>query len=164
MQATRETIPPQQLAEQITNLLAHGGTLGSVYNYTDEDYELLYSLGHSFYSQGRYLDAVKAFGYLVIHNHLESRFANAYAASLQMIKSYEEALTYYSLVSVMDMSDPAPTFHSAECLLALGRVEEAREALGIVLGQCAEPRHAAMKARAEALRSLIDKEQGGKHG
>ncbi|HZY20505.1 MAG TPA: SycD/LcrH family type III secretion system chaperone [Ramlibacter sp.] len=155
-------VPADRLIEQIGELLMHGGTLGSVYDYTDQDYEVLYALGHSLYSQGRYDDAVKAFGFLCIHNHLERRFVNAFAASLQMVKSYEEALKYYTLASVMDMSDPAPTFHSCECLIALGRIAEAREGLEMVIAQCEGAEHAPLKSRAEALRGLIDSQSAAK--
>lgn len=158
------TVPVDKLADQIGELLLAGGTLGSVYDYTDQDYEVLYALGHSLYSQGRYQDAVKAFGFLVMHNHLEPRFMNAFAASLQMVKSYEEALQYYTLASVMDMSDPAPTFHSCECLLALGRVDEAREGLEMVINQCKTPAQEPLKARALALRDLIARQAAGEQG
>lgn len=152
------TVQPEKLAEQIAELLLNGGTLGSVYDYNDQDYEVLYALGHSLYGQGRYFDAMKAFGFLVMHNHLERRFMNAFAASLQMIKSYEEAIKYYTLASVMDMSDPAPTFHTCECMLALGMVAQAREGLGMVIGQCKDAAHGPLKERAEALLALLDKQ------
>src|SRR5690606_20030859 len=111
---------PENLPEQIAELLAHGGTLGSVYNYDDTDYEVLYALGHSLYGQTRYQDAMRTFGFLVVHNHMEKRYMNAFAASLQMLKSYKEAIKYYSMASLMDMSDPLPTYHTAECMIALG--------------------------------------------
>lgn len=161
MTGSSASVAPEQLADQIGELLSQGGTLGTIYNYTDEDYEVLYALGHSLYSQGRYQDAMKAFGFLVAHNHLEKRFVNAFASSLQMVKSYEEALKYYSLASVMDMSDPAPTFHSCECLIALGRVTEAYEGLTLLLPQCKAPQYQPLKERALALKDLIE-QQGQK--
>lgn len=158
------TVPPENLAEQVADLLLMGGTLGDVYDYTDEDYEVLYALGHNLYSQGRYQDAMKAFGFLVIHNHLERRFVLAFASSLQMCKSYEEALTYYSLASVMDMSDPAPTFHSCECLISLGRIDEAADGLDMVIRQSGAEKHAPLKARAEALAQLIESQRNTTQG
>lgn len=156
MNAATATFPLDELAEQVSTLLMNGGTLGDTFDYTTEDYEVLYALGHSLYSQGRYTDAMKAFGYLVVHNHLEKRFMNAFASSLQMIKSYEEAIKYYSLTSVMDMGDPGPTFHSCECLLALGQADDARQGLVLVIAQCEDQeQYAPMKTRAEALLALL---------
>ncbi len=157
MDAQSTAVLPENLAEQIGELLLQGGTLGDAYDYTDQDYEVLYAFGHSLYSQARYQDAMKAFGFLVMHNHLERRFMMAFAASLQMVKSYEEALKYYTMASVMDMSDPVPTFHTCECMIALGMVADAKQGLEMVIGQSGDDKHAALKSRAEALLALINK-------
>lgn len=145
----------QNLGDQIADLLSNGGTLGSVFDYSDADYEVLYALGHSLYAQARYQEAMRVFGYLVMHNHMEKRFMEAFASSLQMLKSYKEAVKYYSLASVMDMSDPLPTFHTAECMVALGWRDEAREALGYVLNQSSAPEYAELKQRAQAMLDLL---------
>lgn len=150
------SIPPD-LPEQIAELLANGGTLGSVYDYEDTDYEVLYALGHSLYSQTRYQDAMRTFGFLVTHNHLEKRFMNAFAASLQMLKSYKEAIKYYSMASLMDMNDPLPTYHTAECMMALGCAGEAKEALQFVLRQSEAPERAELKSRAQAMLELMSR-------
>lgn len=152
----KAAVPTELLAEQLGDLLLSGGVLGDVYDYSEQDYEVLYALGHSLYSQCRYDDASKAFGFLVMHNHLERRYLSAFASSLQMTKNYQEALAYYSLASVMDLSDPIPSFHSAECLVALNRTQEAMKFLAIVVRQCENPKNEALKARAEALNELIE--------
>lgn len=156
-------IPVEKLAEQVVDLLNNGGTLGDVYNYTETDYEVVYTLGSNLYKQGRYFDAMKAFGFLTIHNHWEKRYVSAFASSLQMLKRYEEAIQYYSLASVMDMRDPVPTFHTAECMIPLGRLDDAKEALGFVIRQSHEERYAGLKARAEAMLEVLA-ENGSKQG
>lgn len=154
---TPQTPPsmPHNLGDQIADLLANGGTLGSVFEYDDTDYEFLYALGHSLYAQASYQEAMRVFGYLVMSNHMEKRFMNAFASSLQMLKSYKDAIKYYSLASVMDMGDPLPTFHTAECFIAIGMRDEAREALGYVLNQSTEPEYAELQQRAQAMLELL---------
>ena len=146
----------QNLPEQIGELFSQGGTLGFAQNYDDTDYEALYAMGHNLYAQARYQDAVRIFGFLVMQNHLEPRYMNAYASSLQMVGNYLEAIKLYSIASLMDMSDPLPTFHTAECMLALNMVTEAKEALAFVLSQSDAPQYAELKARARALQALLD--------
>lgn len=158
MASHQPSAAPAPLAEQITELLMNGGTLGSIYDYGEEDYEVLYALGHSLYAQGRYADAVKAFGFLVMHNHLEKRFVGAFASSLHMDGRHEEAIQHYTLASAMDMSDPEPTFHTAECLIALGRLEDAREALGFVVAQSQDAARRPLAERASALLALLEKQ------
>jgi type III secretion system low calcium response chaperone LcrH/SycD len=145
----------EHLPEQVAELLANGATLGWIQNYDETDYEALYALGHNLYAQARYQDAVRIFGFLVLQNHLEPRYMNAYASSLQMVGNYLEAIKSYSITSLMDMEDPLPTFHTAECMLALDMVTEAREALGFVISQCKAPQYAELKARALALQALV---------
>jgi type III secretion system low calcium response chaperone LcrH/SycD len=155
MAAVTQTVPQERLAEQTGKWLMSGGTIGGIYNYDKRDYEALYAMGHSLYSQARYPDAVKAFGFLVMHNHLERRFLVAFAASLQMVRDYETAINYYALATAMDMTDLAPSFHVCECLLAQGKVQEAREGLEMIVAQCEGEAQAALKQRAQGLLAVL---------
>lgn len=156
MTARTPPVSFQTLAEQVHQLLAAGGTLGSIYDYTEHDCEVMYTLGHGLYSQGRFADAVKVFGFLAMHNHLERRYMNAFAASLQMVGSHEEAIKFYTLASVMDPTDPAPTFHTCECLIALGMKDNAVEGLQMVVAQCRTEARRPLRERATALMALLE--------
>lgn len=154
------TAPPSpfdNMSEQVVELLSKGVSLGSIYNYQDEDYEVVYALGHNLYAQERYLDAMKAFGFLVMHNQLERRYVNAFASSLQMLKHYKDAIQYYCMASVMDLGDPMPTFHTAECMIPLGMFADARQALELVVQQSGTPERTALRERAQALLALLER-------
>lgn len=155
MTGKHQHVSYKTLAEQIAQLLAAGGTLGSIYDYSGHDCEVMYTLGHGLYSQGRFADAVKVFGFLAMHNHLERRYMNAFAASLQMTGSHEEAIKCYTLASVMDPTDPAPTFHTCECLIALGMKDNAIEGLELVIAQSRSDAQAPLRDRARALLALL---------
>lgn len=150
-----QTVSPEKLTEQVTELLMSGGTLGTIYDYTPEDYEAVYALGHNLYAQGRYDDAMKAFGFLVIHNAWEKKFLKAFGASLQMMKQHQEAIKYYTMASVLDLADPVPTFHIAECMIPLGMLEEAKQSLDLVVAQCKTPEQQPLKDRATAMLALM---------
>jgi type III secretion system low calcium response chaperone LcrH/SycD len=137
---------------------AAGGTLGDLHGMEDRDYEAMYAVAHGMYAQERYRDAQKLFNFLVACNPFDRRFHQALASSLQMTADYEQAISYYSMASVMDMKDPIPTFHTAECLAALGRVPEAREALQIVIEQSSSASHALLKQRATGLLELLSRQ------
>ena len=148
--------PADRLPEQIADLMAQGVTLGEMVGYDENDYAAIYALGHECYAQGRYSDAMKAFGFLVMHDHWESKYQIAFAASLQMMGRYKEAIEHYSGASAFDLSDPMPTFHTAECMIPLGMLDEAEEALGIVLNQCeGHPQRTELKQNAEGLLSVV---------
>ena len=137
---------------------AAGGTLGDLHGMEDRDYEAMYAVAHGMSAQERYRDAQRLFNFLVACNPFDRRFHQALASSLQMTADYEQAISYYSMASVMDMKDPIPTFHTAECLAALGRVPEAREALQIVIEQSSSASHALLKQRATGLLELLSRQ------
>lgn len=147
--------PMETLASQIGDLLAKGGNMGMVYDLNQDDYDSLYLLGHTMYTQGRYADAIKVFGYLNVMDPYERRFVQGYAASLHMAKQYEEAFKFYGMVSAMDMRDPVPTFHMCECMIAMGMLAEAVSGLEIVVSQCKTPEQASLKLRAQSILDLM---------
>lgn len=153
-----DDMSPEDFAIRLHHALMHGETLGYLHGLDEHDHETLYAVALEFYNQARYDEALTLFRFLMTLNHLEERYIGAYAACLQMHKEYEQALVYYSMASVFDLSDPKPTFHTCECLIALGRIDEAHEGLGMVIEQCVEPHHEALARRAQALRDLIEQQ------
>lgn len=136
------------------SFLREGGQLSDVLGFTSNELEALYTLGHGFYAQERYHDAFKVFSALMTYSHLEPRYAKALASTAKMIGRYEDALRQYMFVVVAEPLDPAPLYHCAECLIHLGKTEEAIEALELVLTMCAsapKPEYVALVGRATAL-------------
>lgn len=142
-------------ARELTEILQGGGVLGDIFEYEDAEYEAVYALSFDLYRQGRYSDALKGFAFLVMVNHMDRRFHLGLASCSQMLQRYEQAVQHYTLASVMDMTDPLPTFHTAECLMALGMVAEAVEALTVVVEQSQTEARAEVRGRAEALLALV---------
>ncbi|MGE0329463.1 MAG: SycD/LcrH family type III secretion system chaperone [Ramlibacter sp.] len=142
------------LAQQAVNHLAQGGRLGDIQGLDEYDYEMLYALGHGMYTQGRYADAARVFGFGLLNNHLDRRFTMAYASALQMSGEWAAAIPLYMMAAVMDMNDPHPCFHSCECLLGLGQKAQACEGLAIVVRQCGDA-HPELRERAQAMLQLL---------
>ncbi|WP_323018734.1 SycD/LcrH family type III secretion system chaperone [Castellaniella sp.] len=143
--------------ENLIGLWKSGGTLAQAMGITAQECEAMYAHGHSLYAQGKYNDAFKIFAQLVSYDHMDSRYQLALASAMQITRRYEEALQQYVVVTVMRVDDPIPVFHSAECLLALGRPQEARESLELIIESMCKPgEHDAVKARSEALLKAIN--------
>jgi type III secretion system low calcium response chaperone LcrH/SycD len=142
--------------EQILEHIASSPTLGDFHGLEEEDYEMLYGLGHQLYQQHRFDDAVEAFRFLATHKHSERRFIKAYASALQMTREHDAAIAQYALAGMLDPDDPAIPLHACECLIAAGRRDEAAEGLAIAMELCeGEPQHAALRQRAQALLDLL---------
>ena len=149
----------EKLALQIHELIMAGGTVGDTLNYTTQDYEALYTVGHSYYQQARYEDAFKVFAFLMVHNHLEVRFIMAYAASLQMLQKWNEAIHNYSLASALDMMNPQPVLHVCECLIGLEQYAQAREGLELVLARAQQLDMADMVQKVQVLMDFVSDRQ-----
>jgi hypothetical protein len=67
----------------------------------------------------------------------------------------QATLTLPAVPSVLDMTDPVPTFHTAECLAAMGQLDDARDALDMVVKHCRTEKHDALKARAQAMLEIV---------
>lgn len=144
-----------QDATAMIELLSSGTTLGELHGVSERRLEALYAVGHTLYTQGKYADAAPVFGFLVTHSHLDRRFHKAFGACLQKLGRHADALKYYGVASLLDLTDPDPVVHTAECLLALSRDEEAARALRFALGQIkGEEKHAALGERVKALLEL----------
>lgn len=151
----------EKVATQVYDLLAHGATLKQIHGYTDDEMEAVYTLGFNYYNQGKFEEAMRLFGFLLMHDQMERRYYKAFGSCQHMLKKYTEAIRNYSMASLFDLSDPEPTFHTAECMIALGMKQEAKEALDLVVRQTAKrPEYAAMNERSAAMLKILD--GGGK--
>ncbi len=129
--------------------------------FTQNDIDLLYKLGFSLYESGDYEKAKDIFQRLVISKPMKKEFWQALGASCQMTKNFEEALTAWSMVSLMDDLDPNAHFHAAECLLSLKNIEEASKALKAAKSRLAGSSDNSLAGKIEALESVWNKTTNG---
>lgn len=137
--------------------IVQGGSLDSLIREDGCDDEAAYAVGHRFYRQARYEDALRIFALLVMRNNLERRFICALAACLQMLGRHESAIQHYLNAAMMDPDDPVVLLQTCECLIAIGRVAQAREGLILVLELSRDEAHESIRKKGEALIELIDK-------
>lgn len=98
-------------------------------NFNRHDLEMLYSLAYSLYEAGDYEKARVVFQRLVLCASYDLSFWKGLASSLQMLKSYDDALSAWAVLTLMDAEDPLYHLHAAECYASLGNSEEAQKAL-----------------------------------
>ena len=150
----------QKIEDLATNLLEEGASLGAVKGFGLDEIEAAYSVAYSFYQQGKYQEARKLFQYFSIHEHTDRRFWMGLAACLQKLSEYNKAILAYGAAAMLDVTDPAPPFHAAECHIAIQDWENARTALEAALNVAeGETEHASYSQRANALLATVDKHQ-----
>lgn len=145
----------EALWDQVVAHISKGGTLGELRGLTPQHYEAMYFIGHNLYGQSKFKEAATVFAFLAMNNPYDRRFAQALGSCKQMLGEYAQAITWYSASSILDMTDPVPTFHTAECLAAMGQLEDARDALDMVVKHCRTAKHDALKARANAMLEIV---------
>ena len=115
--------------EAAAKKLMEGYTLSAVKGISENELEAVYSVGFNFYQTGRLEDAQKIFSFLVMFNHLSPKFWMGLGAVYQVKKEFDQALTAYGYASFLDLTDPRPQFHAAECFWAKGDRTNALSAL-----------------------------------
>ena len=99
--------------------LAEGGALSEANDISPEFLEAVYAMGHKYYTNGKYLSAIKPFQYLCFYQHTNQRNFLCLGACQQMLKLYERAIDTYSYAQHLDYSNPLPIVYIADCRLSL---------------------------------------------
>ena len=155
-----KNITQEEIVEAARKFVNDYATLGELKGISHEELEAVYSLGFTHYRTGRYEDAAKLFQFLVLFDHLNAKYWLALGAVQQVAKDYKAAVSSYAYSSFLDLGNPKPQFHAAECFLALGDKENAASALLALEEYCPKNTEIGREylAKAAALRKQIGEE------
>lgn len=106
-----------------------GATIKELRGLTNDEMEAVYSLAYGFYRTGKFDDAEKLFNFLALFDHLNPKFWFGVGAVRQAKKDYPLAVQAYAYAAFLDLQDPKPQFHAAECYLAMGDKVKAASAI-----------------------------------
>ncbi|EHH2570273.1 TPA: SycD/LcrH family type III secretion system chaperone VcrH [Vibrio parahaemolyticus] len=125
MTKTNATDPSQMQAEELLSFLEEGGTLKMLHDVSADTIEHIYAVGYNFFQSGKIEQAAKVFQLLSMLDHYQARFFVGLGAARQELGEYLQAIDAYSYAALVDINDPRPPFHSAECHLKLEQLTEA---------------------------------------
>ncbi|HCE3213202.1 SycD/LcrH family type III secretion system chaperone VcrH [Vibrio parahaemolyticus] len=125
MTKTNATDPSQMQAEELLSFLEEGGTLKMLHDVSADTIEHIYAVGYNFFQSGKIEQAAKVFQLLSMLDHYQARFFIGLGAARQELGEYLQAIDAYSYAALVDINDPRPSFHSAECHLKLEQLTEA---------------------------------------
>ena len=151
-----DKITEEKIAEAAKSF-ASGATLKEVRGITNDELEAVYSFGFGYYNTGKFEDAQKLFEFLVLFDHLNTKYWFALGAVQQARKDFQKAIASYGYSSFLDLENPKPQFHAAECYLALGDKANAASAVMALEHYCPENTDLGREYRAKAaeLRKMI---------
>ncbi len=149
----------ENLEQIIDHFLSVGGVFKDAHGLSNEEMEAIYSVGYNLYQSGKYKDALNIFKFLCFFDHLEKKYWMGLGAVHQMMGNYERAVESYSYATLLDIEDPRPALHAADCYLILGNKEAAESALNAVIEFSGnDPAKKQFKERAETLLSMVKSE------
>lgn len=119
------TDPSQMQADELLSFLEDGGTLKMLHDVSADTIEHIYAVGFNFFQSGKVEQAAKVFQLLSMLDHYQARFFIGLGAARQELGEYLQAIDAYSYAALVDINDPRPPFHSAECHLKLENLTEA---------------------------------------
>ena len=153
-----ETIGKDMIAKAAEAFIKDGATMKQLKGISNEELEAVYSLAFGYYRTGRFEDAFKLFQFLVLFDHLNAKYWFGLGAVQQATKDFGNAVVSYGYSSFLNLKNPKPQFHAAECFLALGDKTNALSSLAALDEFC--PRDTDIgreyRAKAEALKKIVD--------
>ena len=137
-----------------------GATIKELKGITNAEMEAVYTLAFNFYRTGRYDDAEKLFNFLALYDHLNPKYWMGVGAVRQVRKDFAGAIQAYGYASFLDLSNPKPQLHAAECFLAVGDKRNAASSLEALDQFCPKDTEIGREYRAKAaeLRKLVGEE------
>jgi len=150
-----------QIKEAAQKFATGFATMRELKGITKAEMEAVYSVGFNMYRTGRYDDAEKIFRFLVLFDHLEPKYWMGVGAIQQVRKDYQGAIASYGYASFLDLRNPKPQLHAAECFLAMGDKVNAASALVALDKYCppeSTPIGREYRAKAAELRKLVGEE------
>ncbi|WDD96600.1 MULTISPECIES: SycD/LcrH family type III secretion system chaperone [Thalassomonas] len=121
------------LGEQVFDFIGKGGALRELKNVDEKTMEAIYYVAYNLYQNAKYEDALKVFKFLGLYDHLEKKYLMGIGGCQQMLQQYKDAINSYSMAALLDISNPLPPLHAAECYLALGDFENAASGFSAAL-------------------------------
>ena len=154
-------ITKEQIEKAAEKFIKDGATLKEVKGITNDELEAVYSLGFGYYRTGKFDEAEKLFQFLVLFDHLSSKYWFALGAVQQAKKMFDKAVSSYGYSSFLDLENPKPQFHAAECLLAMGDKGNAASAIMALEQYCPKNTDLGREYRAKAaeLRKTIGEKE-----
>ena len=140
----------EELKEQISQLPA-------LARFNDEQIEIIYSIAHSLYIQGKLDNAFGIFQILIVYRPFDARYMSAYAICCKRMGKFDMAIPAFAAALAMNSKDLTAAVHMAECLAAIGKKKESAEIIvPLIKLAYLDEGLTSLRKRAETLKDLLE--------
>ena len=138
------------LSKVANNMLFEGILPKDALGIGDETVEKIYHQAYQLYNMGKYKEAAKLFGSLIMMDITSSKYIFGLAACEHMLKEYEVAAENYMKCAMYEPDNPIPYYHASDCYIQTKDTASAMVALKMVIRRSGErPQYRVMKDRAQ---------------
>ncbi len=161
MQALMDSINMEGIGEITQAIKDEGYVLQDFLEISDDHMEAMYAKAFFLTDQGLYEQGEELFTTLCRLNHYEGRFWIGLGVCRQMQKNYKEAVKAFAMAGTVDVENPVPGLHAAECFLQLGDFKSAESgALATLHWAGDKTEYQTFKLRAEIILENLKEKQG----
>lgn len=122
-----------KIASKVDALSEEGEVLQRLLGVEDETMHIYYECARELLDQKKKEEAANAFLFLTMLNPYVYDFWMGLGIAEQLREEHEHALKAFSMASLINLDHPAPHFFAANSYIALGKKEEAKDALKLTI-------------------------------
>ncbi|ANH78611.1 SycD/LcrH family type III secretion system chaperone [Candidatus Chlamydia sanziniae] len=139
--------------------LSNGIPLQQILGLSDYLLEEIYTIAYSFYSQGKYNEAVGLFQILTASKPQVYKYILGLSSCYHQLKLYNEAAFGFFLAFDAQPENPIPPYYIADSLLKLDQLDESQNFLDITIDICSDkPEFKILKERCNIMKQSIAKQ------
>ncbi|WP_375793824.1 SycD/LcrH family type III secretion system chaperone [Chlamydia sp. 12-01] len=136
--------------------LSEGLTLQQILGLSDVLLEEIYTIAYSFYSQGKYNEAIGLFQILTASKPQCYKYILGLSSCYHQLKMYNEAAFGFFLAFDAEPHNPIPPYYIADSLMKIDQTEESRDFLDITIDICAnKPEYRILKERCNIMKDSL---------
>lgn len=129
--------------------------LPSATRFTRAQLEVIYAMAYAHVAQGHYAQALPIFAFLAQYGPTRRHYLYGLALSLQMVGRLEEAISLYSLCSLLFPDSFEAIQRLAQCQLVSGQRDEACDTLNMLLQYAQTSGNAEFEHKAQGMLDLV---------
>lgn len=137
--------------------LQKGKSLQDILGLSNYLLEEIYTMAYSFYSQGKYKEAVSLFQILVTSKPDSYKYNLGLSSCYHELNMFQEAAFGFFLTFNLEPTNPIPTYYIADSFMKANMPEESSEFIDVTLALCdKKPEYNMLKERCNIMRKSVD--------
>lgn len=143
--------------EHVVKELQRGRNLQDILGLSNYLLEEIYTMAYSFYSQGKYKEAISLFQLLVTSKPNNYKYNLGLSSCYHELNMFQEAAFGFFLTFNLEPNNPIPPYYIADSFMKANMPEESSEFIDVTLALCdKKPEYNMLKERCNFMKKSVD--------